>query len=121
MTRSRFPLALLLLPILCAAQRGISAEDYLAFKFLSDPQISPDGQTVAYVQTSIDTALNRRVSAIWMAAADGATPPAQFTTSPQSATSPRWSPDGESLAFLSARAAGTEPAPNQIYLLSMKG
>src|SRR5947207_15757019 len=106
MTRSRFPLALLLLPILCAAQRGISAEDYLAFNLVSDPQTSPDGQTVAYVQTSIDTPLNRRVSAIWMAAADGATPPAQFSTSPQSATSPRRSAEPDGSASLSSAPAG---------------
>src|SRR5438132_10940277 len=79
------------------AQRGFSAEDYLAFKFVSDPQISPDGKLVAYVQTLIDAAQNRRVSAIWMVPSDGSAAPAPFTTSPQSATSPRWSPHGQRL------------------------
>jgi dipeptidyl aminopeptidase/acylaminoacyl peptidase len=114
-------LALLLASTICLAQRGITAEDYLAFKFISDPQTSPDGKQVAYVQTSIDTTANRRVSAIWMVAADGSSAPAPFTTSPQSASSPRWSPDGQSLAFLSARTSGTETARNQVYVLSMKG
>src|SRR5580658_9949880 len=102
----RLCFTLLLVTTFCAAQHGITAEDYWAFKFLSDPQISPDGQRVAYVQTTIDTAQNRRVSAIWLASTDGSTPPAPFTTSAQSATSPRWSPDGASLAFLSARPSG---------------
>jgi len=118
----RFCFFLLFLATLCTAQRGITAEDYLAFKFLSDPQISPNGKVVAYVQTTIDTAQNRRVSSIWLATTDGSKPPAPFTTSPQSATSPRWSPDGDSLAFLSARpTAAAETPRSQVYVLSMKG
>src|SRR5581483_10478038 len=68
---------------------------------------------------------NRRHSSIWMAATDGSRAPWQFTTSPQSSTAPRWSPDGQSLAFLSARASGSGPANetprNQVYILSMQG
>ncbi len=106
------------------AQRGITAEDYFAFEFLSDPHISPDGKLVAYIVTKIDRAQNRRNSAIWLAATDGSRAPWQFTTNPQSANSPRWSPDGRTLAFLSARPeAGTQteqPRP-QVYLLSLDG
>jgi dipeptidyl aminopeptidase/acylaminoacyl peptidase len=118
--------------------RGITAEDYFSFEFISDPQLSPDGKLVAYVVTKIDRAQNRRNSSIWIAATDSAADgraPWQFTTAPQSSTSPRWSPDGKSLAFLSSRpgestpaaapgaaAAGTaEPSRTQVYLLSMNG
>lgn len=86
-------------------KRGITAEDYFAFEFAGDPQISPDGKTVAYVVTVIDQRQNRRVSNIWLAATDGSIAPRQFTTSGQSSTSPRWSPDGRTLAFLSSRPA----------------
>ncbi len=106
------------------AQRGITAEDYFAFEFLSDPHISPDGKLVAYVVTKIDRAQNRRSSAIWLAATDGARAPWQFTTSPQAVNSPRWSPDGRTLAFLSARpeaGAQTEQPRPQVYLLSLDG
>src|SRR5229473_6564761 len=88
------------------APRGITPEDYFAFEFISDPQISPDGKLVAYVLTKVDRAQNRRSTSIWMVATDGSHAPWQFTTSPQSTTSPRWSPDGQSLAFLSTRPTG---------------
>ncbi len=117
------------------APRGITPEDYFSFEFISDPNISADGKLVAYVLTKVDRAQNRRNSSIWMVATDGSRAPWQFTTSPQSSTSPRWSPDGKSLAFLSSRpestpapapAAGaatgtTEPPRAQVYLLSMNG
>src|SRR4051812_10926693 len=78
-------------------QRGITAEDYYAFEFLGDPRLSPDGRWVAYVVTTIDQRQNRRLSQIWLATTDGSRPPRQFTTSTQSSSSPRWSPDGRAL------------------------
>src|SRR5258708_7037849 len=122
--------------------RAITPEDYFGFEFISDPNISPDGKLVAYVVTKIDREQNRRNSSIWMVTTDGGRAPWQFTTSPQSSTSPRWSPDGKSLAFLSSRpsestspaatqsatgpplatgAASPEQPRNQVYLLSMNG
>ena len=96
-------------------RRGMTAEDYYSFEFLSDPHLSPDGKWVAYVVTTVDQKQNRRVSNVWLAATDGGRAPRQFTSSPQSSSSPRWSPDGRSLAFLSARpeaAGGSSQSPS---------
>ena len=84
-------------------RRGITPEDYFAFESLGDPRLAPGGKLVAYVVTTIDQRQNRRQSQIWLAATDGSLAPRQLTTSPQSSSSPRWSPDGRALAFLSAR------------------
>ncbi len=96
---------------------GITAEDYLSFEFISDPQISPDGQWVAYTVATIDQKANKRVSRIWLASADGTHPTVPFTSDTTSSTSPRWSPDGRFLAFLSARDGGRA----QIWMLSRNG
>jgi dipeptidyl aminopeptidase/acylaminoacyl peptidase len=87
-----------------AAKRGVTAEDYFAFETLSDPHFSPDGSLIAFVVTTIDQKQNRRRSDIRLVPSDGSRPPVVMTATAQSSNSPRWSPDGKSLAFLSARA-----------------
>ena len=106
------------------SRRGVTAEDYFAFKFGGDPHISPDGKVVAYVLTTIDQKKNRRESSIWVVPADGSAAPRRLSAEGFSSNAPRWSPDGKTLAFLSARAsdlpAGESPK-SQIYLLSITG
>jgi dipeptidyl aminopeptidase/acylaminoacyl peptidase len=121
--------------ILCAvaaypgisAKRGVTAEDYFAFVSAGDPHLSPDGKLVAYVVTTVDQARNRRDSAIWIATVDGQSAPRRLTAEGVSSSSPRWSPDGSRLAFLSSRATQSaattpaEPARPQIWILPMSG
>lgn len=109
-------------------KRGMTAEDFYSQVFLTDLQISPDGSRVAYVVVTVDGKQNRHFSSIWLARTDGSQPPAPFTTGPYSATSPRWRPDGEALAFLATRPATSAPSGTstdhprpQVHLLPTRG
>jgi dipeptidyl aminopeptidase/acylaminoacyl peptidase len=98
------------------ARRGVVAEDYFDFETISDPQISTDGQSVACVITTIDRGQNQRVSRISITSVDSGHTAVPFKES-WSATSPRWSPDGRFLAFLSAREGGRQ----QIWTMARDG
>ena len=118
-----FAIALAIVPA-NAAKRGVTAEDYFAFETASDAHISPGGKEVAYVVTTVDQKRNRRDSAIWVIAIDGHSSPRRLSAEGLNSTSPRWSPDGASLAFLSTRTTGadsTEAARPQICILPMTG
>ena len=102
-------------------RRGITPEDYFSFQFIGDPHLSPDGQTVAYVLTTIDQKKNRRESSIWLVPIDASAPPRRLSAEGFSSNSPRWSPDGKTLAIISTRNSdpAADPAKSQIYLLPM--
>ena len=70
----------------------------------SKPAVSPDGQLVAFVVTRTDLAENTYRSQIWLTSGDGANTPHPITAGDHDAN-PAWSPDGNSLAFTSARSA----------------
>src|SRR5579863_984240 len=93
------------------ANRGVTPEDYFGFHFLNDAHISPDGKQVAYVMTVVDQQRNRRNSSVWVVATDGHSAPRRLTADNFNSTSPRWSPDGFVLAFLSNRATESAPPP----------
>ena len=82
-----------------------------------DARISPDGTYVAYVVSKPDWKENEYVSQIWLVSADEPEP-RQLTFAAQSSTSPRWSPDGRWLAFLSKRK---DDEHTQIYRISPFG
>src|SRR6266581_7407704 len=82
--------------------RSITIEDLYAIKFLSRPRISPDGQRVAFVVTTIDERTYEYRASIWIAPTAGGEA-RRFTGGSGNAHSPCWSPDGRWLAFVSDR------------------
>ena len=85
---------------------------------VSDPQLSPDGEWIAYVTTRADVEADEYVDALWMVRWDGSER-LQLTTLPGSASHPRWSPDGKQLAFISDR--GEESDGSQVWVLDRRG
>ena len=101
-----------------AKTRGMSPEDVYDLVSTSDPRISPDGTTTAFVLTTIDPDDHTYRSAIWVVPTDGSAAPRRFTFGDKRDTSPRWSPDGTKLAFTSSR--DTEKAM-QLYVIDRAG
>ena len=83
---------------------------------LSDARVSPDGGQVAWVVTTVDRKLNRRVPAIWVADSGGRQAPRMVAGA--GASNPRWSPDGTRLGFVATR--GGAPLA-QVYQLRLEG
>ncbi|HET8911723.1 MAG TPA: S9 family peptidase [Ktedonobacteraceae bacterium] len=99
-----------------AAQPFMSVEDLLQLQIPGDPRLSPNGRQIVFTIQASDKQANRSLSSIWLAATDRGHQPQQITSGEHYDTSPRWSPDGTTLAFLSDRAG-----PSQIFLLPMEG
>lgn len=99
------------------ARRPPRPADVYRLREVSDPQVSPDGEWVAYVVTVLDSASNRSDSDLWMVSWDGATT-VQLTSSPYPESAPRWSPDGRHLSFTSSRP---DARGSQLWLLDRRG
>lgn len=99
-------------------QRALTLDDLAAFRDVSDPQISPDGAWVVYTVSAIDMQADKKNRDLWMTSWDGATT-LQLTFNKESEHTPRWSPDGKTLAFLSSR--NVEEETDQVWLMNRDG
>ena len=105
-------------------RRGVTPEDLLAIAVPQDPRPSPDGTRVAFTLRTVNRDTRRSVTHLWMGG--GGAPARALTTGPFKDTQPRWSPDGQRLAFLTSRAApGLAPEPGkdrmQLAVMSADG
>jgi dipeptidyl aminopeptidase/acylaminoacyl peptidase len=88
------------------AQQGITPEDYYKTVFVSQTEISPDGNYVAFTRTTIDVENNKRHREVWMQKLNNGQPdgePFRFTDPTVESSNPQWSPNGKLLGIQSRR------------------
>jgi dipeptidyl aminopeptidase/acylaminoacyl peptidase len=116
--------------------RAARAADLYDLRVPLEVALSPDGSRVVFVVKSVNPRKDGYRQALWIGPSDGSRPARQLTLGANRETTPRWSPDGRTLAFLSDResvlikgGAGVDPAlaepPKegavQVWLLPMDG
>ena len=108
----------LLLLVSAAAAQTWTPELQIKVRAIATPRVSPDGRRVVYAVSEAVTTADRSeyVSQIWMATADGKEQ-VQLTFADKSSTNPKWSPDGNWIAFTSTRKENK----NNLYLLRVAG
>ena len=106
----RVSLALVIVLLAAAAAhaqtRGLSPTDYYSMTFVGNTEISPTGDLVAFVVTTINEEDNKRHREIWLQRLHDGRPEGElfrFTDPTEESTNPHWSPDGTILSFTSRR------------------
>ncbi|HVZ84988.1 MAG TPA: S9 family peptidase [Terracidiphilus sp.] len=115
-------LSTLLIPAKAAEtlkKRDINLDDLARLKRVSAPVLSPDGEWILYTVSQIDAKDDKSQSHLWMVKWDGSVN-LQLTYGKEGAAgSPKFSPDGKYISFLSSR-----PGPakgNQVWVMDRRG
>ena len=108
-------LAAVFAPAVVAQTHPFSVHDMLAMDRISDPQVSPDGRTVVFVVRTTDLEANRGRTDLWLVGVDGAGL-RRLTAHPDADTSPRFTPDGREVLFLSTRGGS-----GQVWRIPLAG
>jgi dipeptidyl aminopeptidase/acylaminoacyl peptidase len=90
-----------------ATAKGLTIDDMLAMRRITDPVVSPDGKHVAFAVRDTDLDANRGRFDIWLAATDGSAV-RQLTTHPENDQDAQWSADGAWIYFVSSRSGSAQ-------------
>lgn len=97
--------------------RGFTAKDMVQLERISDPRVSPDGRFVVYSVRTMDLPANKAAMSLWIADLKAKMAPRRLAVSEGGASSPRWSPDGKAIYFVSGRTGGLD----QVYRTDAAG
>ena len=112
--------ALAAAPAWAKPTRSITEKDIFRFTWIGDPQISPDGTQVVFVEVTASEKNDNYETSLWKAPVAGGSEPERLTNGP-SDSAPRWSPDGRQLAFVRSLKKDGKPQPSQIFVMSFSG
>ena len=101
-----------------ASKHGLQARDFDRLLSVESVACSKDGTSIAYTVEGSDLESDERRSAVWMTDFQGATQLQLTAAGQESASEPKFSPDGRYVSFLSARKA---EGKSQLYLLDRRG
>lgn len=101
-----------------ASARLLGLDDLQREQSVGSPELSPDGEWVAYTVGGFDEKIGKRVSQLWKVSWDGRRR-LRLTQGPYDVSAVRWSPDGKYLSFLSARS--DDDAAAQVWVLDSAG
>ncbi|OLD21124.1 MAG: hypothetical protein AUI91_05100 [Acidobacteria bacterium 13_1_40CM_3_56_11] len=108
----------IVLPFSSFAQtkRPMTIDDLITAIRVSEPRISPDGKQVMFTRTTTALDRGRRNADIWSVPADGSAPSNELIGGDKTENSPRFTPDGRHIAFISNRDGAA-----QVYLADAGG
>ena len=102
-----------------AQKRSITERDLFDFTWIGDPQVAPDGSSVAFVKVAVNEKKDGYNTSIW-SVSTAAGEMHQLTSGTRD-SSPRWSPDGKYLAFVRVTEKDGKPDQPQLFMLPMSG
>ncbi|MDQ2919621.1 MAG: DPP IV N-terminal domain-containing protein, partial [Verrucomicrobiota bacterium] len=111
---------LLVRPTNAAEKRNITEKDLFNFIWIGDPQLSPDGSRVVFVNVSVNEKKEGYDTSLWTVSTASGEEPHRLTSGIHD-NSPRWSPDGKFVAFVRTTEKDGKPEPGQLCMLPMSG